>query len=73
MDRVEIKRLYDDISLFLDSVVTVCGWIKTLRPSGAIAFVELSDGSCFKSCRWSLQRRACKLLTDDKNRMSERR
>ncbi len=29
--------------------VTVCGWVRTLRDSKAIGFIELNDGSCFKS------------------------
>ena len=28
--------------------VTVCGWIKTLRDSKSLAFMEINDGSCFK-------------------------
>lgn len=32
-----------------DTVVTVCGWVKTLRDSKNIGFIELSDGSAFKS------------------------
>lgn len=29
--------------------ITVCGWVKTLRHSGAIAFVELTDGGTFRA------------------------
>ena len=31
------------------TVVTVCGWAKTVRDSKNIGFIELSDGSCFKN------------------------
>lgn len=31
------------------TVVTVCGWAKTVRDSKSIGFIELSDGSCFKN------------------------
>lgn len=31
------------------TVVTVCGWAKTVRDSKSIGFAELSDGSSFKS------------------------
>jgi hypothetical protein len=36
---------------FLDKVVNVCGWARTIRAGGkgAFAFVELNDGSNFKS------------------------
>ena len=29
--------------------VTVAGWVKTLRDSKSIGFIELNDGSCFKN------------------------
>ncbi len=48
MDRTEIKRFYDSPEKFADSSVTVYGWVKTLRDSKAIGFIELNDGSCFK-------------------------
>ncbi len=31
------------------AAVCVCGWAKTVRDSKNIGFIELSDGSCFKS------------------------
>lgn len=29
--------------------VTVCGWVRTVRDSKNIGFIELNDGSCFKN------------------------
>ena len=49
MAKIDIKKLFEDFSSYKDKTVTVNGWVKTLRHSGAIVFVELSDGSCFKS------------------------
>lgn len=48
MDRLEIKKLFDSPESYADQSVTVCGWVKTLRDSKAIGFIELNDGSCFK-------------------------
>ncbi len=48
MERLEIKKLYDSAESYADQSVTVCGWVKTLRDSKAIGFIELNDGSCFK-------------------------
>ena len=48
MDRIEIKKLYESPTPYADSVITVVGWIKTLRDSKAIGFIEINDGSCFK-------------------------
>ncbi len=48
MERLEIKKLYEAAEIYADKDVTVCGWIKTLRDSKAIGFIEINDGSCFK-------------------------
>lgn len=32
-----------------DKEVTVCGWVRTVRDSKAIGFIEINDGSCFKN------------------------
>ena len=48
MERVIIKSLLAAPPAE-GSVVTVCGWAKTVRDSKSIGFIELSDGSCFKS------------------------
>jgi asparaginyl-tRNA synthetase len=47
MKRTEIKKLYDDFSLYENSAVTVCGWIKSIRSNKSIAFITINDGSCF--------------------------
>ncbi|MEG1773851.1 MAG: asparagine--tRNA ligase, partial [Oscillospiraceae bacterium] len=49
MTRTDIRSLYAGQMAGDHSSITVCGWMKTLRHSGAIAFVELGDGSCFRS------------------------
>lgn len=48
MERLEIKKLFESPDAYADQTVTVCGWVKTLRDSKAIGFIELNDGSCFK-------------------------
>ena len=48
MKRTDISLIYAEPSKFDGSDLTVCGWVKTLRHSGAIAFIELSDGSSHK-------------------------
>ena len=47
MKRTEIKKLYENI-IENGSKVTVCGWIKSIRVSKNLAFLSISDGSCFK-------------------------
>lgn len=48
MERTEISKLYDNMTEFSGKQVTVCGWVRTIRDSKALGFIELNDGSCFK-------------------------
>ncbi len=43
------SELYKDIKSYDSEEVLVCGWIRNLRDSKTIAFIELNDGSYFKS------------------------
>ena len=47
--RTRIKQLYADQSEFMGRQVTVCGWARTVRDSKTFGFIELNDGSFFKS------------------------
>ena len=47
MDRVRIQQIFT--GGFADSPVTVCGWVRTVRDLKNFGFIELNDGSCFKS------------------------
>lgn len=49
MDRLEISKLFSSYEELSGKEITVCGWIKTLRDSKAIGFMEINDGSSFKS------------------------
>ena len=46
MDRLEIAKLYKTPE---EKEVTVAGWIKTIRDSKALGFIELNDGSSFRN------------------------
>lgn len=49
MERTEIRELYKKIEGIADGAkITVCGWIKTLRDSKTIGFIEINDGTHFK-------------------------
>ena len=43
------RELYQKTANFMDKSVTLGGWIRTLRDNKNLAFVELYDGSFFKS------------------------
>ncbi len=46
MDRIEIAKLYKTPE---EKEITVAGWIKTIRDSKALGFIELNDGSSFRN------------------------
>lgn len=49
MKRTELKKLHEAPEKFSKAVtaVNVCGWIRSLRTGKGIAFISISDGSCF--------------------------
>ena len=55
MERTEIKALFSAVTDYIDSEVTVCGWVRTIRRSKTLGFVELNDGSCFQNLQVVLE------------------
>ena len=49
MKRTEIRALYRDTKEYAGKEITVAGWIRNLRDSKVFGFIELNDGSFFKS------------------------
>ena len=46
--KTDIVDIYRDSKAFENKEITVCGWIRTLRDSKTLGFIEINDGSCFK-------------------------
>jgi len=44
-----IKKIYENTKDYKDKEITIGGWVRTLRDSKNFAFIELNDGSFFKS------------------------
>jgi asparaginyl-tRNA synthetase len=49
MERTLISKIYGDLQGFDQQQVTVCGWVRTIRDLKSFGFIELNDGSYFKS------------------------
>lgn len=45
----EIKQLFKQTEDYKNKQINICGWIKTIRSSKKFGFIELNDGSFFKS------------------------
>ena len=70
MERLEISKLFSSYEELGGKEITVCGWIKTLRDSKAIGFMEINDGSCFKSLQVVFESRSSSTLLRLRSRVS---
>jgi asparaginyl-tRNA synthetase len=51
MKREFIKDLYENAEAYGGKTVTLGGWVRNLRDSKAFGFIDLNDGSYFKSAQ----------------------
>jgi asparaginyl-tRNA synthetase len=49
MKHTDIKQLFLHPESYVQTVVTVCGWVRTARDSKSVSFIELNDGTCLKN------------------------
>ena len=56
MKRTLIRDIYADKESFGGKQITVGGWVRNLRDSKAFGFIDLNDGSCFKSVQVVFER-----------------
>ena len=56
MKRNLIREIYADMDSFGGKKVVLGGWIRNIRDSKAFGFIDLNDGSCFKSAQVVFER-----------------
>ena len=56
MKRELIRHIYQDMEAFGGKTVTLGGWVRNLRDSKAFGFIDLNDGSYFKSIQVVFER-----------------
>ncbi|MBE6634245.1 MAG: asparagine--tRNA ligase, partial [Ruminococcaceae bacterium] len=56
MKRELNRQLYADMSAFDGKEVTLGGWARSIRDSKAFGFIDLYDGSCFKTVQVVFER-----------------
>ncbi len=49
MEKLIIKNLYCNTDEYIEKIVTLEGWVRTVRASKNFGFIELNDGSFFKN------------------------
>ena len=48
MEKLDIKKIYENKENYENKQVTVAGWVKSARGGKAFGFIDLNDGSSFK-------------------------
>ncbi|MDR3345462.1 MAG: asparagine--tRNA ligase [Oscillospiraceae bacterium] len=56
MKRTEIAAILAEPAAYAEQKLAVCGWVRTLRSSGKVAFIALHDGSSFGTLQVLLAR-----------------
>ncbi len=56
MKHQKISGIYAAADSFDGQALTVCGWVRTVRDMKNFGFIELNDGSCFKSLQIVFER-----------------
>ena len=56
MKRQKISGIFADAKALDGQSMTVCGWVRTVRDMKNFGFIELNDGSCFKSLQVVFER-----------------
>ena len=56
MKHTDIKALLNEPEKYLDTQVTVCGWVRTARDSKNIAFIELNDGTTLSNLQLIIEK-----------------
>ena len=56
MKRDLLRNIYADMQSYDGKTVTVGGWVRNLRDSKAFGFIDLNDGSYFKSIQVVFER-----------------
>ncbi len=56
MERELVRNIYASAEKFGGSKVVIGGWVRNLRDSKAFGFIDLNDGSCFKSIQVVFER-----------------
>lgn len=49
MQRVELRNLAASAESYTSGAITVCGWVRTIRTSKHLGFIELNDGTTFNN------------------------
>ena len=47
--KIEVKKIYEIYNQLINTEINVSGWVRSLRQVSGVSFIDLSDGTFFKS------------------------
>jgi asparaginyl-tRNA synthetase len=47
MKKTEVAQIFQIPAAYVDKEITVCGWVRSIRDSKILGFIDLNDGTCF--------------------------
>src|SRR5438552_16573469 len=53
--RMKVSRILNEEAVPVESNVVILGWVRTVRSSKEVAFIEVNDGSCMKNIQGVIQ------------------
>ena len=56
MKHTDIKLLFNTPEDYVAKFVTVCGWVRTIRESKNVLFIEINDGTCLQNLQIVIER-----------------
>lgn len=56
MAKITLKNLFSHSQTYANQNITVCGWVRTIRSSKALGFIELNDGTSCRNLQIVLER-----------------
>ena len=57
-----VKEIYRNTDKFAENEVTISGWVRNIRASKNFGFIELNDGSFFKTIQIVIEDNQIQLL-----------
>ena len=56
MNIITLRQLHKNTNDFCGGEIEVCGWVRSVRDSKGLVFIQVNDGSCFSNIQLTFDR-----------------